>query len=247
MSWRALVLAAAALAALSLLLPWALAFDPQAWVVWGRDAGRLALDTRGGPSWKPLPVVVMTPLAPLGDPAPALWLLVARTGGLLALAGAWALAARLGGTAAGAARRGRDGAQPVVAVQHRARQLRGPAGGGGAVGRDRPPRRAHAGRAGARDRGRAAAPGGVAVPRPLRPLAVAARPRGPAGGRRRGDRRAAAVARPGRARDRRRAERLAGGPRRAEPRQRRARGRARASPCSPTPCRCSPCPPRSRP
>jgi hypothetical protein len=103
-AWVAL--AAAVLAAVSLLLPWALAFDPQAWVVWGRDAGRLALDTRGGPSWKPLPVVVMTPLAPLGDPAPALWLLVARTGGLLALAGAWTLAARLGGVAAGVAAAG---------------------------------------------------------------------------------------------------------------------------------------------
>ena len=92
-----------ALAAASLLLPWALAFDPQAWVVWGRDASRFALDTSGGPSWKPLPVVVTTPLALTGDPAPALWLVVARAGGLLALAGAWALAARLGGTVAGAA------------------------------------------------------------------------------------------------------------------------------------------------
>ncbi len=95
--------AAVALAAVSLLLPWALAFDPQAWVVWGRDAGRLALDTSGGPSWKPLPVLLTTPLALTGDPAPALWLVVARAGGLLALAGAWTLAARLGGTVAGAA------------------------------------------------------------------------------------------------------------------------------------------------
>jgi hypothetical protein len=92
-----------ALAAVSLLLPWALAFDPQAWVVWGRDASRFALDTSGGPSWKPLPVVVTTPLALTGDPAPALWLVVARAGGLLALAGAWALAARLGGRVAGVA------------------------------------------------------------------------------------------------------------------------------------------------
>ena len=92
-----------ALAAVSLVLPWALAFDPQAWVVWGRDASRFALDTSGGPSWKPLPVVVTTPLALTGEPAPALWLVVARAGGLLALAGAWALAARLGGTVAGAA------------------------------------------------------------------------------------------------------------------------------------------------
>jgi hypothetical protein len=95
------VLAAVVVAALSLLLPWALAFDPQAWVVWGRDAGRLALDTSGGPSWKPLPVVVTTPLSVTGDAAPALWLLVARAGGLLAITGAWALAARLAGTAAG--------------------------------------------------------------------------------------------------------------------------------------------------
>ena len=100
------MVAAVVAAALSLLLPWALAFDPQAWVVWGRDAGRLELDTRGGPSWKPLPVVITTPLALTGDPAPALWLVVARTGGLLALAGAWALAARIAGTAAGAAAAG---------------------------------------------------------------------------------------------------------------------------------------------
>ena len=45
---------------------------------------------------KPLPVVVTTPLALTGEPAPALWLLVARTGGLLALARRLALAARLG-------------------------------------------------------------------------------------------------------------------------------------------------------
>jgi hypothetical protein len=96
------VAGAVAVAAASLLLPWALAFDPQAWVVWGRDAGRLALDTSGGPSWKPLPVIVTTPLALTGDPTPALWLVVARAGGLLALAGAWTLAARLGGRVAGA-------------------------------------------------------------------------------------------------------------------------------------------------
>jgi len=95
--------AAVAIAAASLLLPWALAFDPQAWVVWGRDVGRFALDTSGGPSWKPLPVVITTPLALTGDPAPALWLLVARTGGLLAIAGAAVLGARLGGAVAGAA------------------------------------------------------------------------------------------------------------------------------------------------
>ena len=99
----ALIAAALVVAAASLLLPWSLAFDPQAWVVWGRDALRLELDTRSGPSWKPLPVLVTTPLALTGGAAPALWLVVARAGGLLALAGAAALGARLGGRVAGAA------------------------------------------------------------------------------------------------------------------------------------------------
>jgi hypothetical protein len=94
---------AVVIAAASLLLPWALAFDPQAWVVWGRDAAQFSLDTRGGPSWKPLPVIVATPLSLTGSPTPALWLIVARAGGLLAIAGAYVLAARLGGRLAGIA------------------------------------------------------------------------------------------------------------------------------------------------
>jgi hypothetical protein len=102
----ALVSAALAVAALSLLLPWALAFDPQMWVVWGRDVTRLALDTRAGPSWKPLPVLLTTPFALAGGAAPALWLVVARAGALLALAGAWTLGRRFGGAAAGAAAAG---------------------------------------------------------------------------------------------------------------------------------------------
>jgi hypothetical protein len=95
---RAAWLAAAAclaLAALSLLLPWALAFDPWSWVVWGREVTRLDLDTAGGPSWKPLPVVATTPFTLAGDAAPQLWLALARAGGLLAVAGAAALAHRL--------------------------------------------------------------------------------------------------------------------------------------------------------
>ncbi|MGI8750319.1 MAG: hypothetical protein ACR2J6_07200 [Thermoleophilaceae bacterium] len=50
----------------------------------------LRLDTTGGPSWKPLPVVFTTLFAPFGkiDDAipPALWLVVARAGAMLALA-----------------------------------------------------------------------------------------------------------------------------------------------------------------
>jgi hypothetical protein len=95
--------AALVLAALSLLRPYALAFDPLAWSVWGREVGRLALDTSSGPSWKPFPVLFTTPLAVFGGATPALWLIVARAGGLLALAGAFALATRLGGRWAGIA------------------------------------------------------------------------------------------------------------------------------------------------
>jgi hypothetical protein len=94
-------LAAVVLAGLSLLAPWTLAFDPTAWLVWGRDTLHLALDTSPGPSWKPLPVVFTTPFALVPGIAPALWMIVARAGGLLALAGAWALAERLAGRWAG--------------------------------------------------------------------------------------------------------------------------------------------------
>ena len=106
-----LVVACLALAALSLLLPWALAFDPWVWVTWGRDVTRLELDTAGGGAWKPLPVVVTTPLALTGSAAPALWLVVAHAGGLLALAGAAHLADRLV-----AGRAGRTSAGVIAAV-----------------------------------------------------------------------------------------------------------------------------------
>jgi hypothetical protein len=76
------------------------------WVVWGRQVTRLALDTRAGPSWKPLPVIATTPFALFGPAAPALWLVTGRAGGLLALAGAWTLGRRLGGRMAGAAAAG---------------------------------------------------------------------------------------------------------------------------------------------
>ena len=97
-----MVPACVAVAAVSLLAPWALAFDPQVWVLWGDGAYHLALDTEGGPTWKPLAVLGTTLLAPFGDAAEPLWLVVARAGGLLALAGAYALAERLAGRVAGA-------------------------------------------------------------------------------------------------------------------------------------------------
>jgi len=45
-----LIAGALGLSALSLLLPWAIAFDPWAWISWGRDITHLSLDTSDGPS-----------------------------------------------------------------------------------------------------------------------------------------------------------------------------------------------------
>jgi hypothetical protein len=100
--WRALVLACVALAALSLLGPHQPTYDPWAWLLWGREIADWDLTTTGGPSWKPLPVAFTTVFSLFGDgAAPLLWLVVARAGGLLALAFAYRLGARLAGTAAG--------------------------------------------------------------------------------------------------------------------------------------------------
>jgi hypothetical protein len=86
-----------AAAGLSLLAPWTPTYDPWAWLIWGREVGGLELDTTAGPAWKPLPVFATTVLAPLGGAAPALWLVIARAGGLLAVVLAFSLAARLAG------------------------------------------------------------------------------------------------------------------------------------------------------
>ena len=85
------------LAGLSLLLPSQPSYDPWAWLVWGRELWHGTLDTGGGPSWKPLPVALTFAFAPAGELAPMLWLVVARASGLLALALAFRLAARLAG------------------------------------------------------------------------------------------------------------------------------------------------------
>jgi hypothetical protein len=100
--WRLLVLACVGLAVLSLLLPSAPTYDPWAWLIWGREIAHGELVTTGGPSWKPLPVLFTAPFSLLGDElAPLAWLVVARAGGLLAVAMVYRLAARVTGPAAG--------------------------------------------------------------------------------------------------------------------------------------------------
>lgn len=96
-----MVAACVAVSTASLALPSEPSYDPWAWIVWGREIASLHLDTVSGPSWKPLPVAFTTLFAPLRqvDDAlpPTLWLVVARTGALLALALAFRLARRLAG------------------------------------------------------------------------------------------------------------------------------------------------------
>jgi hypothetical protein len=57
-------------------------FDPYAWLIWGRELSGFDLDTGAAvaPSWKPLPALVCALLAPLGDAAPAAWVILARAG-----------------------------------------------------------------------------------------------------------------------------------------------------------------------
>ena len=86
-----------AAAALSLLLPSTLTYDPWSWMGWGRDLASLSLDTSHGPAFKPLPVLAGAVLSPLGDAAPWVWLVLARAAALLAAVMAWRVAARLAG------------------------------------------------------------------------------------------------------------------------------------------------------
>jgi hypothetical protein len=95
-------LACAAVAALSLLRFRTQAYDPTAWLIWGRQITEGTLETIRGPSWKPLPVVVTAPSALLGDTAaPLIWAWVARTGGLMSIVLAYVVAVRLRGVLAG--------------------------------------------------------------------------------------------------------------------------------------------------
>ena len=55
--------AALLIGALSLLIPSTPSYDPWAWLVWGREIIHLNLQTTGGPSWKPLPVLFTTVFA----------------------------------------------------------------------------------------------------------------------------------------------------------------------------------------
>lgn len=99
--WDVAVGACAVLAVASLAVPATLGYDPWAWLVWGREIGRWALDTTGGPSWKPLPVALATVLAPLGDVAVPVYVVLSRTAALLTVVVVARLSSRFGGPVAG--------------------------------------------------------------------------------------------------------------------------------------------------
>jgi hypothetical protein len=86
---------ALALGALTLLYPSTPTYDPWAWIVWGREIVHIDLQTTGGPSWKPLPVLFTMVFSLFGGAAPGLWLVVARGGAILAVMLAFRLGARL--------------------------------------------------------------------------------------------------------------------------------------------------------
>lgn len=105
MTWPVLATLACGLISLVwvIALPSLPSFDPFSWILWGReivDSG-LNFQTNGGPSWKPLPVLFTSVFGLFGDAAPDLWMVVARTGGLLALAAAFRLSQRVAGSFAG--------------------------------------------------------------------------------------------------------------------------------------------------
>ena len=89
--------ACVAIAALSLLWPHTLTYDPMTWVRWGRQIVHGSLSTTGGTAWKPLPVIFDSVFSLFGNAATDLWLILARAGALMALVLAYHLAARVAG------------------------------------------------------------------------------------------------------------------------------------------------------
>ena len=73
------------------------AYDPWAWLLWGREVAGGGLSTVDGPAFKPLPVAVCALLAPLGAAAPWLWVLLVRAAAVVAALLAFDLARRLAG------------------------------------------------------------------------------------------------------------------------------------------------------
>jgi hypothetical protein len=116
MTNRNLAVAAAACLALAALSLWFASepvYDAWAWLVWGRELAALDLDLSGGPSWKPLPVLLATVLSVAGDADVELWLMLVRAAWLFSAVLAAHLAYRL---SAGLERRARLAGAALAAL-----------------------------------------------------------------------------------------------------------------------------------
>jgi hypothetical protein len=81
-----------------LLVDPAPAYDPWAWLLWGREVAGGGLSTVDGPAFKPLPVAVCALLAPLGSvAAPWTWVLLVRVAAVVAALLAYDLGRRMAG------------------------------------------------------------------------------------------------------------------------------------------------------
>jgi len=116
-SWRlyaVLAFGSLVLGSLSLLYPSTPSYDPWGWLLWGREILHLKLNTVGANSFKPFPVLFTVPFALFGKAQPDLWLAVARSGAIFAVAMAFRLAARLT-IWFGAGPAGREGVSRLIA------------------------------------------------------------------------------------------------------------------------------------
>ena len=108
--------AALLIGVLSLLVPSTPSYDPWAWLVWGREIIHINLQTTGGPSWKPLPMIFTTAFAVFGKAQPDLWLVVARAGAVMAVAMVFKIAWRLSRELLIAGQSTQDGARRRLAM-----------------------------------------------------------------------------------------------------------------------------------
>jgi hypothetical protein len=70
-------------------------------MVWGRELVHFRLGTAGGPSFKPLPVLMAAAVSPAGDAAHGIWLVLVRATALFSIVLAFRLARRVAGPIAG--------------------------------------------------------------------------------------------------------------------------------------------------
>jgi len=99
----AIVLGGLALVGASLAVDRTVQFDPQGWLLWGREitSSGLHFSTETYPSWKPLPLLFAVPLSLAGGAAPALWLAIERSAALCGLVLAYSLGRAAAGRVAG--------------------------------------------------------------------------------------------------------------------------------------------------